>query len=311
MQEYIPRLVTIAIPAYKSAYLAEAIDSALAQDYTDIELLIINDKSPHDVDAVVARYSDPRIRYYVNPKNLGKKSPVANWNRCIDLARGEFFVLLADDDLLMPSFVSELLKLADKYPDCNVFHARRKVIHQGSDQVEIDPEWAEWESLDEFVNNKRQRLRGHTMTEFLYRTEYIERIKYVDFPLAWGSDEISIINFIKEGGVASSNGVLAVFRWSDIQISQPDKNLVEKSRARILNNMWLSMFFKNEKFHKEYRYSASYNLMLFMNHASFIDRFRILIITPTQVWSVKTKLKLFKNILLGRMPCSKEPWLGA
>ena len=71
-----PDLVTIVIPAYKSTYLREAIDSALAQDYKNIELVIVNDKFPNDIDSIVQSYNDARIRYYVNERNLGKKSIV-------------------------------------------------------------------------------------------------------------------------------------------------------------------------------------------------------------------------------------------
>lgn len=46
-----------------------------------------------------------------------------NWNKCIELSQGEYLVLLCDDDLLMPNFVSSLLMLVKKYPNCNVFNS--------------------------------------------------------------------------------------------------------------------------------------------------------------------------------------------
>lgn len=105
-------LVTIAIPAYKQTYLAEAINSALKQDYENIELVIVNDRSPYDLRSVVNQFKDSRIHYYENDENLGSKNIVRNWNRCLEYAHGEFFVLLCDDDMLMPNFVSELLVLS-------------------------------------------------------------------------------------------------------------------------------------------------------------------------------------------------------
>lgn len=75
---FVQGLVSIAIPAYKERYLAEAIDSALGQDYTNIELIIVNDHSPSDLKSIVKKYNDKRIKYYENKRNLGKRSIVNN-----------------------------------------------------------------------------------------------------------------------------------------------------------------------------------------------------------------------------------------
>lgn len=65
-------LVSIGIPAYKATYLKEAIDSVLNQTYTKFELIIVNDKSPENIEEIISTYNDKRIRYYKNEDNLGK-----------------------------------------------------------------------------------------------------------------------------------------------------------------------------------------------------------------------------------------------
>ena len=57
------QLVSVAIPAYKSEYLSEAIVSVLNQTYSNLELIIVNDKSPEDIYNIVSKFSDKRIRY--------------------------------------------------------------------------------------------------------------------------------------------------------------------------------------------------------------------------------------------------------
>ena len=74
------------LPAYKAAYLKEAIDSILNQTYKEFELIIVNDASPEGVDAIVRSYDDPRIQYYVNAENIGGKDLVAQWNYSITYA---------------------------------------------------------------------------------------------------------------------------------------------------------------------------------------------------------------------------------
>lgn len=104
-------LVSVCIPTYRGAeYLAQAIDSVLAQTLTDFELVIVDDQSPDDTEAIVARYTDPRIRYLRNPVNLG---PEGNWNRCLSEARGTYFKLLPHDDLLHPDCLTRQVEVLE------------------------------------------------------------------------------------------------------------------------------------------------------------------------------------------------------
>lgn len=233
-------LVSIAIPAYKPNYLAEAIESALNQDYHDIELVIVNDCSPYDLDSIVRKYDDIRIRYYINGKNLGKKSIVHNWNRCLEYARGEYFVLLCDDDILKPNFVSRLLSLAKQYPSCNVFHARRLIWDIRSDNTTIEPQWEEFETSDDFSKQTFTKTRTHTISEFLYRTDHIRNIKYQVFPVGYFSDDVSLILFAEEGGVVSSREPLMRFRVSDDHISTNPRYSIGKAKAHKKYVSWVS-----------------------------------------------------------------------
>ncbi len=86
------------MPAYNgAAHLRAAIDSVLAQTHTDFELVVIDDNSSDATAEIVASYADPRLRYLRNARNLG---PQGNWNRCRDEARGKYFKLMPQDDLL-------------------------------------------------------------------------------------------------------------------------------------------------------------------------------------------------------------------
>jgi glycosyltransferase involved in cell wall biosynthesis len=88
------------MPAYNgAAHLRAAIDSVLAQTYTDFELVVIDDNSRDATSDIVASYADARVRYLCNASNLG---PQGNWNRCREEARGRYFKLMPQDDLLEP-----------------------------------------------------------------------------------------------------------------------------------------------------------------------------------------------------------------
>ena len=92
----------------------------------DLELVIIDDDSPDNTSEIVARYDDPRIRYVRNPHNLG---PEANWNRCLEEARGRYFKLMPQDDLLYPDALKCQVALLEED------HAGRLALVFGSRNV--------------------------------------------------------------------------------------------------------------------------------------------------------------------------------
>ncbi len=97
-------LVTIAIPTYNraEAFLPQAIRSAVNQTYQDLEILVSDNCSDDDTEMVVGNFSDDRIKYHRQKENIGF---LENVNFCLDKARGEYIVLLFDDDLIDHDFV--------------------------------------------------------------------------------------------------------------------------------------------------------------------------------------------------------------
>jgi GT2 family glycosyltransferase len=99
------------IPTYEPGpFLVEALRGILAQDpgQAAMQIAIVDDASPTvDVAALVAAAPAGRIEIHRNPTNLGL---AGNWNRGIELARGEFVHLLHQDDLILPGFYEHLLR---------------------------------------------------------------------------------------------------------------------------------------------------------------------------------------------------------
>ena len=99
--------VTIMIPTHnQELYIGEAIESALAQDYENLEIVVSNDCSTDNTERVIMKYlSDNRIRYFKNEKNLGR---VGNYHKTLyDYATGDWTVNLDGDDYYIdPHFVS-------------------------------------------------------------------------------------------------------------------------------------------------------------------------------------------------------------
>jgi len=110
-----PKL-SIGLPVYNGErYLAETIDSLLAQTFTDYELIISDNASTDSTADICRQYAeqDSRIIYYRSETNRGA---AWNFNNTVDLARGEYFKWAAHDDLHHPDFIKQCVEVLDTTP---------------------------------------------------------------------------------------------------------------------------------------------------------------------------------------------------
>ncbi|MCQ1538468.1 glycosyltransferase [Methanocalculus taiwanensis] len=107
--------VSICIPTYNRADMVVcAIRSALAQTYLDIEVVVVDNASTDNIEEVVASFEDSRLRFVKNKENLGL---FGNFNRCIEVAQGEFLHILHSDDYIDPNFTETCVAFFDEHPN--------------------------------------------------------------------------------------------------------------------------------------------------------------------------------------------------
>jgi len=96
--------------------LLDAIHSARAQTYPNVEIVVVDNASAADIGQVVQGIGDPRIRFFRNDTNIG---PSANFRRCVELARGEYMSWLQDDDAIFSGFCARAVReLTARHGDC-------------------------------------------------------------------------------------------------------------------------------------------------------------------------------------------------
>lgn len=111
-------IITVLMPAYNAEkYIREAIDSVLAQTFSDFELLIINDGSTDRTEEYVLSYADPRIVYVKNEKNL---KLIKTLNRGIDLAKGKFIARIDSDDIILPDRLEKEINVLENNQEISV-----------------------------------------------------------------------------------------------------------------------------------------------------------------------------------------------
>ena len=114
--------VSVLMPVYNTPeeYLRQAIESILNQTFTDFELIICNDGSTNNAVQVIQSYSDNRIRFIQNEKNLGL---CATRNKLMQLANGEYVAWADSDDISVATRLEKQVAFLDTHPDVSVLGA--------------------------------------------------------------------------------------------------------------------------------------------------------------------------------------------
>jgi predicted O-linked N-acetylglucosamine transferase (SPINDLY family)/glycosyltransferase involved in cell wall biosynthesis len=123
-------LVSIAMPVYNGErYICQALDSLLAQDYNNFELLISDNASTDATAEICQKYAanNPKIRYFRNSTNIGA---ISNFNQAFKLSTAKYFMWAAYDDLWAPSYVSKCLAQLESHPNAVLCFSEIHVINE-------------------------------------------------------------------------------------------------------------------------------------------------------------------------------------
>jgi glycosyltransferase len=127
--DFVPK-VSIVIPTYKRTdLLKEALDSAINQvGFEQYDIIVAHDDPERGcaTEQLISTYSNKRISYY---KNAATLTMVGNMNRCFELTKADWVVMLHDDDLLLPDFISECMKFIEQHPDTGILKPGQYELH--------------------------------------------------------------------------------------------------------------------------------------------------------------------------------------
>ncbi len=121
-------LVSVCIPTFNSAkYLKECIDSVLAQTFIDFEIVVVDNHSSDETLSIIQEYAkhDQRFRVICNERNIGT---TPNFNRCIEIARGDWIKFVFSDDVIAPRCLEQML--AASKPESEMICCRRDFLFE-------------------------------------------------------------------------------------------------------------------------------------------------------------------------------------
>lgn len=183
--------LSVGFPVFNGEkYLEQALNSIIAQTFTDFELIVSDNASTDKTQAICMQFAakDPRIRYYRNDHNVGA---APNFNSVVKLARGKYFKWAAYDDLNEPDFFMKCLEVLEHHPDIILCYPRAKLVDaQGAFREDYDP-MPNVCSLDRPAERFREFiLYPHLAVQIfgIYRTDVLNNTKlHRSFP---SSDEV-------------------------------------------------------------------------------------------------------------------------
>lgn len=134
-------LVSICIPTYNGAqFIAEAMDSAIAQTYPNLEIVVSDDESSDSTLEIIETYklktSIPIHIYHHHPNGIG-----ANWNHCIKKANGVYIKFLFQDDVLFPNCIEKMVVVFESHNNIAIVACKRQFIVETSFLNENSDKW--------------------------------------------------------------------------------------------------------------------------------------------------------------------------
>ncbi|MCL2515057.1 MAG: glycosyltransferase family 2 protein [Microbacteriaceae bacterium] len=216
--------VSIVIPAYNNEqYLAETLDSVLAQTYPNLEVIIADHSSADGTQAIIDEYSkDARVRA-LDPTPAGGGAK-ANWNRVSQAATGDYIKLVCGDDLIYPELVARQVAALDAHPEAVLTASRRDIIDaNGVPFVKgrgLGPLVGEQDGARAIRATVRAgaNLFGEPAC-VLIRRAVLESVGWWDDASPYLIDEATYANVLVHGGFVGIDASLVGFRVSDSQWS--------------------------------------------------------------------------------------------
>lgn len=242
--------ISIGMPVYNGEkFINEAIDSVLAQTFTDFELIISDNDSTDRTADICKEYclKDSRIRYVRQPRNIGGQE---NFKFVLDEARADYFMWAAADDSSDPAFIEKLHSVFLQHP--NVVLAMSDVLSISEEGVDlgvkelgnirvtdVENRWGKirWRFFDNPTTNIYFCIYG------LYRTSVLKSVQlnYKGMVSYAAGSEIPFLAQISLlGKIASIPEPLKIYRIHDSSVYHAERKNISISE-RVKNNLNITL----------------------------------------------------------------------
>jgi glycosyltransferase involved in cell wall biosynthesis len=224
-------MLAIVIPYFKHTFFEATLESLANQTDTRFKVYIGDDASPENPLVLLEKCKGKfDFVYHRFENNLGGESLVKQWERCIALSgKEEWLMILGDDDVLGDNVIEafyenlEQIKLVS-----NVVRFATCKIGEKGDKTSLVYCHPKIEKTTDFLfRNTRSSL-----SEYVFNKNQVNTIGFNNFPLAWFSDVLAVLEFSDFKNIYSINEAQVYVRITDLSISGKKDNFKLKSKAK-------------------------------------------------------------------------------
>ena len=279
-----PPQVTIAIPTFnRLSYLRQALDSALSQTYSNVQIVVSDNCSADGTADFVSSISDQRLVFLKQEHNLGM---AGNWNACLERATGEFFLLLSDDDYLEASAIEKLALAftSSEHPEqVAVACCRIWEVNQQGEKISITPAPLPCEEARDFALQFFLRKRVLHPCSALFRTNDLRQIGgYSQGNVQVAVDAMAWSRILLQRGmIAGVAEPLTNYRVHQANVTSTQRIQVWQKDIRALAQLWSEAFHGSpaelrQRLHKTARQYEGWVVAAIINQSahSWAGRFR-------------------------------------
>ena len=219
--------LAIIIPAFKADFFAAALASIARQQVKNFKVYVGDDASPADLWRICQPFASQLDLHYVRfETNLGQRDLVAHWNRCVQLSTEPWVWLFSDDDLMEPACTARFQEAICKQGNrAEVFHFNVTKIDGAGAVLAQLPVFPAQLSGRAFAQARLQFALQSFAPDFVFSRAAFDRVGgFVNFPLAWCSDDASWVAIAGGKGICTLDGPKVHWRLSGQNISAKSPN---------------------------------------------------------------------------------------
>ncbi|MEX0686554.1 MAG: glycosyltransferase family 2 protein [Balneolales bacterium] len=204
-------LVTIGLSTYNrsDSYLRYALDSAVSQTWPNLEIIVSDNCSSDNTEEVVNSYSDPKIKYFRQERNIGAPD---NFNFCVNQARGKYFLLLHDDDVIDSDFIETCMQALNDNKETGIIRSGTRIVDSKGVIQSIKPNYMKGQSSSDFLLSWFSDKTTLYLCSTLFNTKRLKEIGGFVTPTFLFNDVSAMLKLADNYGRVDTSYVKASFR---------------------------------------------------------------------------------------------------
>lgn len=227
-------MLAIIIPYYKLTFFEETLNSLFNQTDKRFIVYIGDDASPENPLVLLEKFKGKFEFYYTKfERNLGGISLANQWHRCVDLANEDWIMILGDDDILSPNLVEDFYKNLPEIESCksNIVRFSTKIIDSSGKLISDTYNHPKTETAIEFLCRKFSKQTRSSLSEHIFKRAVVVEKRFRNFPLAWHSDDMAVIDFSESNKIYSISSSFVSVRVSEISLTGDEQFMKVKNEA--------------------------------------------------------------------------------